>query len=396
MDKKDLDAIKLGGPAFTKKWWDAHRGVTMKDAGVGKALEDWVRYCPRDPEAMDDVVELQVAGEACERLKVALTRARQSCGTLAKESKLGCDKYLALVEVYRRKLVAAEADPIADAQTWKQIQAAQPRVIDQLKRMDGRIDAAIKEMGELSDSARYLGERAKARNAMSSAHGGRDDLGRALAQLKEGFEGLEKFVNREAPLITRLADPVMDLEAKLKTRKYDKEMRAMREALVRAGRREGELRDRYTELSVEIQQAEKLVTQAVKTRQQVMDAFETKVTMFWDGPQGASNLAASIADVTKQLVLIIAQDTDRLSEEDKRKLSQQVRKLDDERLMIDAGLTNLGNILRQAAHETRDYVKDKAVADPLKEMLAAHKQIEGTVRQMDGKAEQVSRMVAKM
>lgn len=396
MDKKDLDAIKLGSPAFTKKWWDAHRGVTMKDSGVGKALEDWVRYCPRDPEVMDDVVELQVAGETCERLKDALTKARQSCGTLAKESKLGCDKYLALVEIYRKKLVAAEADPIADAATWKLIQAAKPKVIEQLKKMEDRIEAAIKEMGGMSETAKYLAERAKARNQMSSTHGGRDDLSQALAELKKGFEGLEKFVNREAPLITRLADPIVDLEAKLKTRKYDKEMRAMREALVRAGRTEGGLRDKYTELSVEIQEAEKLVTKAVKTREQVLKQLETKLTMFWDGPQGATNLAASIADVTKQLVLIIADDVTRMSEEDKRKLTAKVRRLDDERLMVDAGLTNLGNIVRQAAHETRDYVKDKDVSDKLREMLAAHKQIDGTVKQMDGKAEQVSRMVARM
>jgi predicted RNA-binding protein len=395
MDTKDLDAIKLGGPAFTKKWWDAHKGVTMKDSGVGKALEDWVRYCPKDPEVMEDVVELQVAGDACERLKVALTRAKQSCGSLAKESKLGCDKYLAAVEVYRKKLVAAEADPIADAATWKEIQAAKPKVIALLTKMEERIDAAIKEMAEFSETAKYLAERAKARN-QSGTHGGRDDLAQALAELKKGFDGLDKFVNREAPQITRLADPIVDLEAKLKTRKYDKEMRAMREAIVRAGRTEGSLRDKYTELSIAIQEADKLVTKAVKSREQVLEGMEKKLIMFWDGPQGATNLAASIADVTKQLNQFIALDAAKLSEEDKRKLSAKARKVDDERLMIDAGLTNLGNIVRQVAQETRDYVKDKDIADKLREILAGHKQIDGTVKQMDVKAELVSKMIAKM
>ncbi len=395
MDKKDLDAIKLGGLAFTKKWWDAHKGVTMKDSGVGKALDDWVRYCPKDPEVMEDVVELQVAGDACERLKDAMTRAKQSCGALAKESKLGCDKYLAAIEVYRKKLVAAEADPIADAQTWKEIQAAKPKVIGLLTKMEERIAAAIKEMGEMGETAKYLVERAKARNQMGS-HGGRDDLAQALEELKKGFGGLEKFVNREAPQITRLADPIVKLEEQLKTRKYDKEMRAMREAIVRAGRTEGGLRDKYTELSVAIQEAEKLVTKAVKSREQVLASMENKLVMFWDGPQGATNLAASIADVTKQLNQFIALDVAKLSEEDKRKLSAKARTVDDERLMIDAGLTNLGNIVHQVAQETRDYVKDKEIADKLKEMLAGHKQIDGTVKQMDVKAELVSKMIAKM
>ncbi|WP_056267909.1 MULTISPECIES: hypothetical protein [unclassified Roseateles] len=395
MDKKDIDAIKPGSPAFTKKWWGAHRGITMKDSGVGKALEDWVRYCPKDPDAMEDVVELEVAKDTCERLTAAMTRAKQSCGSLAKESKLACDKYLAAIEVYRKKLVAAEADPIADAETWKEIQAAKPKVIGLLTKMGERIEAAIKEIAELGETAKYLVERAKARNQMGSP-GGRDDLAQALEELKKNFEGLEKFVNREAPQITRLADPIVNLEAKLKTRKYDKEMRAMREAIVRAGRAEGGLRDHYTALSTAIQEADKLVTKAVKTRQQVLDSMENKLVMFWDGPQGATNLAASIADVTKQLNQFIALDVAKLSEEDKRKLSAKARAVDDERLMIDAGLTNLGNIVRQVAQETRDYVKDKAIADKLKEILAGHKHIDSTVKQMDIKAAAVSKMIAKM
>eukprot|EP01031_Cornospumella_fuschlensis_P046493 gene46493-56931_t len=292
-------------------------------------------------------------------------------------------------------LVAAEADPIADAATWKQIQAAKPKVIGLLNKMEERIDTAIKEMAELGETAKYLVERAKARNQMGT-HGGRDDLAQALEELKKGFAGLEKFVNREAPQITRLADPIVDLEAQLKTRKYDQEMRAMREAIVRAGRTEGGLRDKYTELSVAIQEADKLVTRAVKSREQVLASMENKLVMFWDGPQGATNLAASIADVTKQLNQFIALDVAKLSEEDKRKLSAKARKVDDERLMIDAGLTNLGNIVRQVAQETRDYVKDKSIADKLKEILAGHKQIDGTVKQMDVKAELVSKMIAKM
>jgi hypothetical protein len=395
MDKKDLDAIKLGGPAFTKKWWDAHRGLTMKDSGVGKALDDWVRYCPKDPELLEDVVELQVAHEALERLKDAMTRARQSCGTLAKESKLGCERYLLVIEIYRKKLVAAEADPIADAETWKKIQAAQPKVISLIGQMEDRINAAIKDMGELGETAKYLSERAKARNQMGTP-GGRDDLGQALVSLKKGFTDLDSFVNREAPKIVRIADPLVKLEEQFKTRKYDKEMRKMHEALIGAGRLEGKLRDKYTELSIQIQEAEKLVTRTVKSYQQVLDAMEMKLTLFWEGPQSASNMAASVADVTKRLNDIIALDVAKLSEEDKRKLSVRARSVDDERLMIDAGLTNLGNIVRQLAQDTRDFIKEKSVADKLKEMLAAHKQIEGTVKLMDTKADLVSKLVAKM
>lgn len=396
MDKKDIEAIKPGSPAFTKKWWDAKRGLTMKDCGVGKLLDSWAQYCPRDPELLEDIVELQAATDTCEALSAAIKRARQSCGPLAKESKLACDRYLLVIEAYRKKLAHAEADPQADAETWKKIVVAMPKAIGLMTKMEERIDAATKDMGELAETAKYLAERAKARNQLSSGHGGRDDLKQALDELKAGFDRLDRFVNREATTITHPANAVLDLEAQLKTRKYDKDMRAMRELIVKAGRKEGQLRDRYTELSIAIQQVEKLVTQAVKTQQQVLDGMENKLTMFWDSPMGASNMAATIAEVTKRLDKIIALDLAKLSEEDKRKLSAEARKVDDERLQLDAGLTNLGNIARQVAQDTRDYAKDKAVAAKLKEMLLAHQQIAGTVKLMDAKALKVGELIARM
>lgn len=395
MDKKDLDAIKLGGPAFTKKWWDAHKGVLMKDSGVGKLLDTWAGYCPKDPELLEDVVELEAAKATCERLIEALTKAKQSCGPLAKESKLGCERYIVLIEAYRKKLVHAEADPAADAETWKKIIVVMPKVIGLMVKMEERIDAAMKEMDEVAKSAKYLVERAKARNQLTT-HGGRDDLAQALEEMKQSFGALDRFVNREATTMTRLADPVLDLEAKLKTRKYDNDMRAMREMIVKAGRKEGVLRDKYTELSIEIQQAEKLVTKTQKTQAQVLDALENKLVMFWDSPQGATNMAANVADVTKRLDKILALDIAKLSEDDKRKLSAEARSVDDERLQIDASLTNLGNIARQIAQETRDYVQDKGIAAKLKEVLAAHQQVSGTVKMMDAKAAKVSQLVAKM
>jgi predicted nucleic acid-binding Zn-ribbon protein len=395
MNRKDIAAIKLGSVAFTKKWWQDHRGILAMGSGVGKALDDWQRYCPARPELIDGVAEVEVATETCNRLKAALERAKKKCGKLDKETGLACDAYIAEIDKYMPKLGLGVTEDSDDAAIWKKILVAMPKAIGAMVNMEKRIDETLAALGKLEETAEYLVTRAKARNMMPLS--AREDLEGAVKELRASWGEADRFTNREAAGITRLADPVLDLEGQLKTRRNDKDMRALRDMIVKAGRKEGALRDRLTEVHLRIQDAEALISQSQKTVQRAKDTLEQYMTRFWDSPVGsATELNKTIQDLTARLAKIVKANVASLDEGAKRDLSAEMRSIDDERLQLDSNVTNLGNIVKTAANDTKAFAQDKEIQAKIKEMIAAHKMIATQAKKLDAVIRAASQKVAQM
>jgi predicted nucleic acid-binding Zn-ribbon protein len=269
-----------------------------------------------------------------------------------------------------------------DAEVWKKILVAMPKAIGEMVKMSKDIDGAKKDLGRYEETAKLLIERAKARNKMSSQS--RDDLLGALEELQKAVGKVSKFTNEEAVRITRFADPVFDLEEKLRGRTHEKDIRAMHEKVIAAGKLEGSLRDRLTEVVTQVAEAEALIKQTVKTVERIKDMMETRMTMFWDSPVGgAKTLNDTLLDVKQRVKAILGADPLKLDESAKRQLVQAMRKLDNERLQLDSNITNLGNILRSVVSETKQFTSDKKIVEQIKEMAATYNLLNGEYKKID-------------
>lgn len=397
MKKSDIAAIKLGGPAFDRKWWDDRRGILANGCGVGKGLENFSKIYQKDPELISDEGEVLTLKKAIEELRTALEKAKKRTGRLDKDTTAACEAYLDLLDGYEKKLGLGVTEGDEDEAVWKEILVKMPRAIGDMTKMTEQIKKSIKQLEKYDETSQLIKERAEARNKLPLSGASRSDLEGALEQLQKAIGEIDRFTNREAGGATRLADEVFDLEKKLRSRKYDKDMRAFREMVVEIGQAEGKLRDVLT-VSVNLMtSASEAVNKTQKTVDRVKDMLETQSTLFWDSPVGgATELNKTLLDITNRSNAIIAADTKTMDEAAKRVLSQQMRGIDDERLQIDSNITNMGNIVRTVVTQTKDYTGDKQVASTLKEMLAAYKKLQNDNDNLQRLVAQASKKIADM
>lgn len=392
MDKKHIALIKIGGPAFTKKWWDKHRGVTISDSGVGKALLRWAESCPRDPELIEDGLKIQDALAVCAQLHGALVRAKASCGPLAKESKLACDRYMALVTDYRKRLMSAVSEQNADRTLWQQVSKAIEGAVNELNAVDRRLAEATKYAGDLAQYARTLTERAKASNK-PGAGGRREELVRAALELRKQFDKWDDLAKRQLTGLKRLGQPVDDLAAGLRTREHEKALFAFHERLRKTCRDELTLREALATLAGAVQETESTVSHTRKAADDVMKKLQEHHKQFW-ADTGAGALAKKIAALSKRMTEISALDVAALDEADKRTLAKEMRTADARRAEVLGDLADLADRIRETAQDTRELSNDAKVAATLKEMMAAHRQLKGDARMLDGHFAKAAQVLA--
>ncbi len=390
MDKTDISSIKLGGEAFTSKWWKKKRAIAANGSGVGKALDAWVKNCPANPDMLKDEKAVDAARKTAEALKSALAKAKSKCGKLSKETADACDKYVKEVNKYVGELSSGNED----ADKWKQILVAMPKAINQMLAMTKQMDKAIADLKKYNETAKLIASKADLRNKMP-VHGARTDLDGALNALEMSFGKIDKFLNKDAGFATRIGDPVLDIEATMKTRDHDKDMRVFRKMVVDIGKKEGELRDAVTDTNIHIRTARDLVNKSDKTVARAKDQLEMFDTAFWDNPAGgAKEMKTTLSDLTLKAQTLAGKDFSSLDERGKRDMSTAIKELDSEMLQLDSNITNLGNTFKQAQAMTREFAKDPLIAASLKKMGDALKLILMMKKKFDQEVKNANRAMA--
>jgi hypothetical protein len=384
MNKSDLAAIKIGGEGFTKKWWQKKRAILANGCGVGKGLDAWAKACPPNPDLIKDEKAVEAARKAANDLKTAVQKAKKKCAKMAKDTAAACAQYEKVIDAYLKDLGKGLTEDSEDDAIWKQILVQMPRAIKGMSDMQKRMTDAAGDLKKLEETIDLVTTRAELRNKMPLHGVKRGDLQGAYKALEREFGKIDKFTNTQATTATRIADPVLDLEAKLKTRAHDKDMRVFRKMVVDIGNAEGKLRDALTDSSLRMRKAKDAIANAETTMERAKSQLENRTVMFWESPVGGANtISESIADVTKTAGEIVSKASANPDERTMRDLSAQMRRLDSEMLQINSNLTNLGNIVKQAATETKEFAKDKTVMAKVKEMAQAYKAIAGMKAKMD-------------
>lgn len=385
MDKNDVAAIKLGSAAFTKKWWEDRRGLLAGGCGVGRALADWERYCPVDPDTIEDSALFVVAAETGSRLKGALLKAKKKCGRLDKSTGLACDAYLGEIDAYVRALAKAEdafaaAEAKALAKT-KEIDEALANAVERLRSLCGdslRIANDLDALDRTTDKARE-----RANTVIESPLSVRGGSARDLATLREDAKRIADTLARQGEEVEKAAAPVLELLRKSGTARPKDGTKVFSGLVDELRRQRNELTGRLSGLRDRVADALDLSRQAEETANRASDRIEALKDAFWTARQGSANHAkAEIAEIANAAVALVRQGA-KPDPDGKQDRILGLEAAVTRRARLGSIVDDLRRTIRDTAEEARRAKGDREMTRTVKEMVAELKGIEAKASKLD-------------
>lgn len=386
MKKEDVSKIKLGSPAFTKKWWQDRRPLRLNGCGVGKALDKWQKHCPKNPETILDGGKQTLARNAAWELMQAMTSVKGKCSSAEKHTKAATEAYIAVAEAYRNDIGKKSIKDSQDEAEMKKLFSAMDTVRAKAKKVEQAGEDAVKSLKQYAATASGIQGHAEA-TLNGTGKYPLKKLGELLEGTKKSQSSKEKSVNKALDALLGEIDTIEKSAKKLISTKNEKVISDFSKEMAFLLKLKQSILDVNSDCTEAIRATERTISQTKTSEAEIKQMLARASVILYENPGNSlKDFGDLCIEAEKNFINpIMAFDADTLTEKKQKDVRDQLHHL---RAEMD-GMKNLLKTFiktdklyrgRLKKHMDMPMVKDffepiptglKAAASALKDVSAA-------------------------